>query len=126
MIHTLLYRCFCICSDWTKFHLEFVKLMDVFKSNGYLDNFITNCFKMFLDNKHRIQNKVITLPKKSPLSLQTRTKLRKSHEGTLNCCKLQIVFKSQNKLENASHFKDRIPKEVTPGVVCKFQCGFCN
>ena len=27
MIHTLLCRCFWICSDWTKFHLELVKLM---------------------------------------------------------------------------------------------------
>ena len=33
-----------------------------------------------------------------PLSLQTRTKLRKSLKVILNCCKLQIVFKSENKL----------------------------
>ena len=38
LIHTLLYRCFRICSDWTKFHLELVKLMDVFKSTGYQEN----------------------------------------------------------------------------------------
>ena len=25
LLHTLLYRCFRICSDWTKFHLELVK-----------------------------------------------------------------------------------------------------
>ena len=61
MIHTLLYRCF-----WC--HLELVKLMDVFKSNGYPENFINNCFKTFLDNKHRVQEKVITVPKK-PLFL---------------------------------------------------------
>ena len=60
------------------------------------------------------------------LSLQTRTKLRKSLEGILNCCKLQIVFKSQNKLAKAFLFKDRIPKELTSGVVYKFQCGLCN
>ena len=62
MIHTLLYRCFRIWSDWTKFHLELVKLMDVFRSNGYSENFINNCFKKFLDNKHRIQQKVINMP----------------------------------------------------------------
>ena len=55
MIHILLYRCFWICSIWTKLHLELVKLMDVLKSNGYPENFINNCFKTFLDNKHRIQ-----------------------------------------------------------------------
>ena len=30
----LLYRCFRICSDWTKSHPEFVKLIDFFKNNG--------------------------------------------------------------------------------------------
>ena len=89
---------------------------------------------MFLDNKYRIQEKVITVPKKTlflvlpylgPLSLQTRTKLRKSLKGILNCCKLQIVFKRQNKLAKAFRFKDRITKELTSGVVYKFQCGLC-
>ena len=56
-----------------------------------------------------------------PLSLQTRTKLRKSLKGILNYCKLQILFKSQNKLVNAFRFKDPIPKEITSGVVYKFQ-----
>ena len=55
MILTLLCRCFQICSEWTKFKLELVKLMDAFKSNGYPENFMNNCFKRFLDNKHRIQ-----------------------------------------------------------------------
>ena len=83
---------------------------------------------MFLD-------KVITVPKKTlflvvpylgPLSLQTRIKLRKSLKEILNCCKLQIVFESQNKLANAFRFKDRIPKELTSGVIYKFQCGLWN
>ena len=67
----------------------------------------------------------LVLPYLGPLSLQTRTKLRKSLKGILNCCKLQIVFKSQNKLAKAFHFKDRIPK-LTSGVVYKFQCGLYN
>ena len=82
-----------------------------------------------------MQEKVITVPKKTlvlvlpylgPFSLQTRTTLRKSLAGILNCCKLQIVFKSQNKLGKAFRFKDCIPKELTSGVLYKFQCGFCN
>ena len=36
------------------------------------------------------------------------------------------MLKSQKKLAKAFRFKDRIPKEVTSGVVYKFQCGFCN
>ena len=61
-----------------------------------------------------------------PLSLQTRTKLRKSLKGILNCCKLQTVFKIQNKLAKAFRLKDRIPKELTSAVVYKFQHGLCN
>ena len=39
LLYTLLYRYFRICSDWTKFQLEVVKLTDVFKNKGYPDNF---------------------------------------------------------------------------------------
>ena len=42
MIHTLLNRCFWIFSDWIKFHFELVKLMNVFKNNGYPEIFINN------------------------------------------------------------------------------------
>ena len=65
-------------------------------------------------------------PYLGPLSLQTRTKLSKSLKDVLSCCKLQFVFKSQNKLAKAFNFKDRIPKELTYGVIYKFQCGLCN
>ena len=34
LLHTLLYRCFRIYSYRTKFHLELVKLIHFFKSNG--------------------------------------------------------------------------------------------
>ena len=135
LLHTLLQWCFRICSDWTEFHLELVKVTDVFKNNGYPENFINNRFKVFLDNKYWVREKVITVPKKTlflvlpylrPLSLQTRTKLRKSFKGILNCCKLRILFKSQNKLAKAFRFKNRIPKELTSGAVYKFQCELCK
>ena len=104
--------------------------MDVFKSNGYPENFINNCFKTFLDNKHEFKKVIIVtkkplflaLPYLRPLSLQTRTKLRKSLKGILNFCKLQIVFNCQNKLASAFRFKDQIPKELTSDFVYKFRC----
>ena len=66
----------------------------------------------------------LVLPYLGPLLLQTRTKLRKSLKSTFNCCKLQIVFESQNKLVNAFGFKDRIPKKLAvykSGAACKLQ-----
>ena len=69
---------------------------------------------------------VLSLPYLGPLSLRTSTMLRKSPTVILSFCKLQILFKSQNKLAKAFSFKDRIPKELTSGVVYKFHCGLCN
>ena len=113
MIRALLYRRFLICSDRTKFQLELFKLMQVFKTNRYAENFINNCLKTYLASKHKMQENVITAPKKPlflfllyliPLLFQPRTKLRVSLKVTVNCCKLQIVFNSQN--EKPFRFKD--------------------
>ena len=69
----------------------------------------------------------LVLPYLGPLSLKTRTKLRrKSLKKIFNCCKSQIAFESQNKLAKAFHFKDRILKELTSGVIYKCQCEFWN
>ena len=39
---------------------------------------------------------------------------------------MQIVFKNKTRLGNNFLLKDRIPNELTSGVVYKFQCGLCN
>ena len=54
---------------------------------------------------------VLVLPCLGSISLQTRTKLKKSLKNILNCCKLQIVLKNKTKLDNNSYFKGRIPNE---------------
>ena len=51
--------------------------------------------------------------------------MQKSIKGVLNCCRLKVIFKSQNKLSNNFGFKDPIPQNLTSGVVYKFQCGLC-
>ena len=67
---------------------------------------------------------ILWLPYLRYISLQTRTKLRKSFKGILNCCKLQIVFKSQRKLANVFRFKDRLPFDLVSGVI--YTCGGFN
>ena len=69
---------------------------------------------------------VLVIPNLGSISLQTRTKLKKSLKNILNCCKLQIVFKNKTRLGKNFHFKDRIPKDLTSGVAYKFHCGLCN
>ena len=36
------------------------------------------------------------------------------------------MFKNKTRFSNNFHFKDQIPKDLTSGVVSKFQCGICN
>ena len=135
MVYTLAHPCFKICSDWTKFHEELSFLKQAFLENGYPLSFIDNCFKTFVDKLFIKRPQLITVEKKAlflslpylgEISLQTRTKLRKSLKGLLNSCKLQIVFKSQRKLSNVFRFKDRLPSDLVSGVVYKYTCGRCN
>ena len=135
MVYTLAYRCFKICSDWTKFHEELSFLKQVFLKNGYPLSFIDNCFKTFVDKLFIKRPQLITVEKKTlflslsylgEISLQNRTKLRKSLKGLLNSCKLQFFLKSQKKLSNVFRFKDRLPSDLVSGVVYKYTCGRCN
>ena len=41
-------------------------------------------------------------------------------KGTLNCCKLQVIFKSERKLSNMFRFKDRVPYDLVSGVVYEY------
>ena len=69
---------------------------------------------------------VLVLPYLSSIPLQTRTKLKKSLQNILDCCKMQIVFKNKTRLSKNFHFKDRISKDLTSDVVYKFQSVLCN
>ena len=86
-VYTLAYRCLQICSSWTKLHNELVCLKETFFKNGYPEDFINKCFKKFLDNIQIVKGTTLTVEKKSlvlvlpylgSISLQTRTKLKKS------------------------------------------------
>ena len=61
MLYTLVCRCFRIFSDWTKFHAELTFLKNIFRKNGYPENFIDKCFRMFLDNIHLVKERVPTV-----------------------------------------------------------------
>ena len=88
-----------------------------------------------MDNTHVVKETTLTVEKKplvpvlpylGSISLQIRTKLKKSLKNIINCSKLQTVFKNKTRLGNNFHFKDQIPKDLTSGVIYKFHCGLCN
>ena len=55
-----------------------------------------------------------------PPGFRCLRKLETSIKGSLNCFKLQIIFKSQNNLCNNFRFKDPIPQIYKPGIFYKF------
>ena len=86
-VYTLVYRCFWICSSWSKLHNELFYLKETFLKNGCPEDFINKCFKKFMDNVHVVKETTLTVEKKrlvlvlpylGSISLQTRTKLKKS------------------------------------------------
>ena len=108
-VYTLAYRCLRIYSSWTKLDNELVCLKEIFLKNGYPEDFIKKCSKKFMDNIHVVKETTLTVEKKplvlllpylGSIYLQTRTKLKKSLKNILNCCKVQIVFKSKTRLGN--------------------------
>ena len=86
MIQILVNRCFPMCSNWSMFHSKLILLREIFQKNGYPENFIDRCFKLFLNRIHILKEKVPTVEIKlfqlvisylRIISLQTRTKLQK-------------------------------------------------
>ena len=135
MIFTIIHRCFQLCSNYNKFHLELEKVKNIFKKNGYPISFIDRCIKTFLDKLHTPKIVVTTVEKKNLLivlpylgfiSDQIRTKLFKIISKNLPCCKLNIVFKTSCRLSNYFSYKDRPCKDLISGIVYKFSCGCCN
>ena len=135
LVSTLIFRCFSICSDMSRFHEELVKLKQIFKNNGYPQSLVEKCIRLFFDKLFSVRENIITVRKKDlivvipylgKLSLQTRSRLSKICRDSLPCCKLQVIFKSSCRLSNFFKFKDRVPHELLSGVVYKFMCGRCN
>ena len=46
-VYTLAYKCFRICSSWTKLHTELLFVKQIFIKNGYPESFIDKCFRIF-------------------------------------------------------------------------------
>ena len=72
---------------------------------------------------------LLVLPHLGTLSLQTRTKLRKSQISNLKVISIvtnyRLCLRVKTNKANVFCFKDRIAK-LLYGVVCKFQCELCN
>ena len=85
----------------------------IFQKNGYPKNFIDRCFNLFLSKS--------LYPSEKVSAVESAV-----HQRGTYCCKLQVSFKSQNKLCNNFNFKDPVPQILALGLVYKFQHRLCN
>lgn len=135
LVLTLIFRCFSICSDMSRFHNELCELKNILRKNGYPLYFLDKCVKRFLDKIYIPRVPIITVPRKEificlpylgKMSLVTRTKLCNIVRKNLPQCDLKVIFKSNCRLSGFFKYKDKVEKALLSKVVYKFTCGCCN
>ena len=135
LLHTLLFRCFTICSSMQNFHLEIEKLRHIFKQNNYPTNIIDHCIKTFLNKIFVAKKLVSTVPKKELViilpflgnfSMNLRKRIFNSFSKTLPQCCVKVIFQSKNRLGNFFRFKDAIPLALRSHLIYKYTCSNCN
>ena len=64
LVYTLLYPCFCLVSDMSKFDFGIEKLKEILLSNRYSDKFIDQCISKFMNKLYFKKPVMLTVPKK--------------------------------------------------------------
>ena len=135
LITTLLYRSFTIVSDYHKMHEEIVMLKSVLRQNGYPTRFLDKIISKFLDKSFKKRFTITTVPKKTlrlvlpylgTQSLSLKKKLNKLFKEQLRSGKLEIVFRTAQRLSSCFRFKDVIPRSLLSGVIYEYKCPRCN
>ena len=130
----LLYCCFCLVSDMSKFHFEIEKLKEILLSNRYLNKFIDKYVSKFMNKLYIKKPVLLTVPKKQlysvlpsmgKMSALVKSGLARSLHKCLPFCKVRIVFKTSNRLRNYFSFKDVVPKPLRSCQIYNFTCGSC-
>ena len=136
LLLTLLFRGFSMCTDWTAFHTELNFLKSIMGKNEFPCWFVDDCIKTFL-NKNFAPKKVISaveikdklricLPYLGKKSLEIRNHLLELNKTYFKAIKLQVVFKSGNRLGDFFSFKDKIPLHCRSLVLYSYTCDKCN
>ena len=135
LLHQLPHSSFSICCDFKTFHFEIDHLKNILIKNNYPLNFIDSCIKSFLNKLYTPKVVVPNVPKRNVFvklpflgstSFQIRKKLQKLFSDKLTSCNLKIVFTSPVRVKSFFTFKDKSPKMLLSGLVCKYKCGGCN
>ena len=135
LVKTLLHRALTLCFDWEHFHKEVEFLKNIFRKNVFPTHFTDRCIKEFLNNIFMAKKAISDVPKKEiliclpflgPESLKIRKHLTKLKATYFPGCKLNIAFKSTNRIRNSFMFKDKIPLDVRSHLLYRYTCNRCN
>ena len=126
LLHTFLYRTYNICSNYFQIHEEINHLKSVCQKN---------CIHKFLNKLliKGVRGSTTTQKKEITISLEYLGKislLAKKKKNIFRSChkhiKLNVVFKTSNRLCNAFRFKDHLPNCIDSIVLYKYKCDICN
>ena len=114
--------------------VQYLKL--IWQKNSFSSFFIDSCIKRFLDKLFIIRKTsdsvcdkkeiFICLEFLAKISFQNEKQLIETFRACKKNLKVNVIFKSSNRIRNAFRFKDIIPTFMNPKVVCKFKCSICN
>ena len=132
LIETFSFR---LCPNYESFHREIETLKSITKRNTHPHNLVNHCIKTFL-NKLFIQRDLnFTVPKRElicilpylgKVSLDLRTKLRRTIERNLPICILKIIFRSKCGRNTFFHFKDSLKTKICSGIIYRYRCSNYN
>ena len=136
MLHTLLYKTYNIYSSYLQIHEEIIHLKSVWQKNSFPLFFFNNCIhklfnKLFIKrirDCNTTQKKEIlrSLEYLGKISLLVKKQLKNFFRSCRKDIKLNVVFKTSNRLRNAFRFKDQLPKCINSKVLYKYKCDICN
>ena len=120
LIHNLLLRACNICADYVTLHNEIVFLKSIWQRTCVALFFLDNLIKKFLDKLFIKRNISFAVSKKKEvficlenlgkISLQIKKQLTEIFRTCLKNIKLNVVFRSSNRMCNAFWFKNHLIK----------------
>ena len=135
LVSTLLHRAYMISSNYQLLHEEIVKLKEILKCNGYPGIKLDKIIFRFLEKIYTPSVPITTVPRKivtlvlpfmGTMSLDVKKKLSKSFKECVPLAKLQIVFKTNNRMSSWFRYKDVFPESLLSGVIYEYKCPRCN
>ena len=121
LLYTLLHRAFILCSTWESFHEEVCTLRHTFLKNAYPGFFIDKAIKFFLEKIFVAKQVFLTVPQielriclpyLGKQSLELKSKMQKFVHKYFPQCKIQVIFKCNNRFQSFLGFKDRVPNNL--------------